>query len=405
MTPAKSRLDLRAPSSLAHVIFHGQSLSVGFMGVPALSKQPAHLGYSFVTGVRSADSLFYEAGEANSDPLTELAPLREREIGAFGETPATACALMLHQLLRDEDGLELEDVPSRVLFSAVGANGTRVRDLLDRDGFETLKLSTLYAVQAARRLGRHYEFSALCWIQGESDYDYGTDAELYAQDVLTLRAMAASIKAGMNARAGELPLLMTQTITHLAYGRERPSIALSQLRLAEMDSIALVCVPTALPFWPHDVHMAAVGYQWLGAYYGLALKRWLWDGVKPRHLHPEEAKVSGCTIDVRFDVPQEPLVIDTVSVPAQPHLGFSVSDHVGEEIKIESVSLLGPSTVRIDLARSTGEEARLRYGWCGDSVKGLGNLRDSAGETIFYQADGYSLPLHNWAPIFELFLN
>ena len=60
---------------------------------------------------------------------------------------------------------------------------------------------------------------------------------------------------------------------------------------------------------------------------------------------------------------------------------------------------------RIELARSTGEEARLRYGWCGDSVKGLGNLRDSAGETIFYQADGYSLPLHNWAPIFELFLN
>ena len=394
--------DLQAQASLAHVIFNGQSLSVGFMGVPALSTEPAPLAYSFTTGVRSMDGMCHEAVDGAPDPFTQLIPLRETDAGPFGETPATACAVMLHQLLREENGLELEDIPSRLFLSAVGANEMHIEGLVDPYGFQPLKLSTLYGVQAARGLNRRYGLSALCLIQGESDYDRGTDPAVYARKVLDLQAMTAAIKAGMNPRACAVPLLLTQTITHLAYKCDRPSIALAQLKLAEADSAALVCVPTALPFWPHDVHLAAAGYQWMGAYYGVALKRWLWDGVKPKHLRPLQARADGHAIEVVFEVPKEPLVIDTVAVPAQPSSGFSVVDGDGREAEIIGASLAGPSAVRLELRDPAPGGSQVRYGWRGDGTKGLGNLRDAAGDLLQYRGEGYTLPLHNWAPIFEL---
>ena len=82
--PSELSLDLRAPSSLARIIFHGQSLSLGFIGLPILSRPPTQLGYSFAHGVRCADSFFYENRDGVMDPFTKLAPLQERELDAFG---------------------------------------------------------------------------------------------------------------------------------------------------------------------------------------------------------------------------------------------------------------------------------------------------------------------------------
>lgn len=391
--------------TLAHVVFYGQSLSVGYMGIPAISTRPTPLGYRFKTGVRSLDA-FHRPNEAGAPAITEeVESLRESELAMFGETPATACVRMIAQLLEDEDGLTLEDTPLRFLMTAPGANTMSVSQLSGKDAFEGVKSSALLGAQAARGLQRSYRLAALAWIQGESDYaDDTTEAE-YARAVRQLRNTVGSIRTGMDPTAPTLPMLVTQTATHPAAKRDRPTIALAQLGLAKDHDIALVCVSYALPFWPNDVHLAAAGYQWMGAYHGLALKRWLFDGSKPRHLDPVRARAVGATIEIEFDVPSGPLAMDSNAIAEQPNFGFSVLDEAGAEVLVQSVRLAGESTVVLELQTDARASFAVRYAWGGDGTKGLGNLRDSTGDAIRYRSDGYELPLHNWAPIFELMVD
>ena len=388
--------------TLAHIVFYGQSLSVGYMGIPALSTAATALGYRFKAGVRSLDA-FHTTPDGGDPVITEeVEPLRETELAMFGETPATACVRMIEQLLADEDGLTPEGVPLRFLMTAPGANTMSVAELSSQNAFEGVKSNALLGVQAARTLQRSYRLSALAWIQGESDYVIGTPPDEYARSVRRLRSTVGSIRTGMDPTAPTLPMLVTQTATHRAAGRERPTIGLAQLELGRDENIALACVAYALPFWPNDVHLAAAGYQWLGAYHGLALKRWLFDGVKPRHLDPLRARAVGTSIEVEFDVPGGSLTLDTDAVVEQPAFGFTVVGGDGAELPIQSVRLAGPSTVELQLESPERPPLAVRYAWTGDGMKGLGNLRDSAGDMIRYRAEGYELPLHNWAPIFEL---
>jgi hypothetical protein len=140
--------------------------------------------------------------------------------------------------------------------------------------------------------------------------------------------------------------------------------------------------------------------MWIGAYFGLALKRWLWDGVKTKPMAPSAvADLGGGTVIATFPVDKgKKLVLDTVSLSNPGSYGFTAADAGGAAVTINSVTLIGTRQVKIQAAAPF---KWLRYGWVGDAEKGWGNLRDNSGDALVFDPSGINKPMHRWAPIFE----
>jgi len=158
---------------------------------------------------------------------------------------------------------------------------------------------------------------------------------------------------------------------------------------------------------PHNAsgnpHLTNIGYRWLGGYFGIALKRALIDGQKPRYLQPLAAVWDANNVTLRYSVPVGWLRFDTTYVTAIANQGFGLLDNTGSPVSITSVTVLGRDRVRVNFASGacpTG--SRVCYAWgvgMGDvtgPVNGpRGTLCDNQGATI--TANG--LRMDNYAPI------
>lgn len=159
-------------------------------------------------------------------------------------------------------------------------------------------------------------------------------------------------------------------------------------------------------------HLNAAGKVLQGEYAAQAIywhlydpvKKGTWTGLKVRSL-----SVNNSTIDVVFDVPYPPLVIDTTTIADCPGQGFSLQD---TSSVVQSVAVVAPNTVRITLDQAPAMTDHLLIGFTNtvpvvkDFVYPLVCLRDSSTQTSrWITKSNQPFPLYNWACLDRLPLN
>ncbi|HFF8985396.1 hypothetical protein [Serratia marcescens] len=159
-------------------------------------------------------------------------------------------------------------------------------------------------------------------------------------------------------------------------------------------------------------HLNAAGKVLQGEYAAQAIywhlydpvKKGTWTGLKARSL-----SVNNSTIDVVFDVPYPPLVIDTTTIADCPGQGFSLQD---ASAAVQSVAVVAPNTIRLTLSQAPAMSDHLLVGFTNtvpavkDFVYPLVCLRDSSTQTSrWITKNNQPFPLYNWACLDRLPLN
>ncbi len=383
-----------APAGYNHILFYGQSLSVGAAAGAVLSTAQPYSNVTFNGGPRAWDGSAYDFNAFK--PLVEDAVAPAPDGGTNrAETPCSGAANYASSLLAQAGIAPAEHI---ILASTGGWGGATIASL-SKPG---TRYSNLIAhVTGAQALDTDHAVHALCWMQGENDIISETSFATYRA---ALAQLQADIEDDVQSETGQTHPVYCLTY-QVSYGaRAHSDVALAQLDLAQKsDRFSLVTPTYHLPHAGDNVHLTAVGYKWAGAYFGRAYAE-IVQGRKPRWLNPISATRRGTEIRVRFQVPSLPLVLDTTALAATTDHGFRVTDG-GSPAAISSITTSG-SDVVITLSSAPSAAVVVRYAldYIGAGLTitngGSGNLRDSTPDSI--TIDGTPRPLWHVAPAFQL---
>jgi hypothetical protein len=122
-------------------------------------------------------------------------------------------------------------------------------------------------------------------------------------------------------------------------------------------------------------------------------------------LMPRSVSTHGNDVLIHMNVPCPPIIIDTISVLPVEHYGFSVitenNENILSSVKIEE------DTIRLTCSKSA-LNCRVRYAVNGEKMKSgrlhgpRGNLRDSQGDKVSFNAINIKYPLYNWCYQFDI---
>ena len=269
------------------------------------------------------------------------------------------------------------------------------------------------AYMQAKKRGWEFCVPAICWMQGESDIREYTKED-YKE---TLKQLHADLN-----RAVKVITHQEMDVHLVCYQSNAVSIAddfnpLNYDCIEMKPSQAIVdfinddsLFDASGPTYPYNfmreyLHIDAIGQQHIGYLDAITVMNIIKGKGKTYGLIPQSLSVEGNDVIVNFRVPCPPLVIDTVNVRYADHYGFSVINHVGENI-ISDVSIEGDN-VRLSCNNSP-INCKVRYAINGDKLKSgrlhgpRGNLRDSQGEKEKMTVHGNTYPVHNWAYQFDM---
>lgn len=376
-----------------HVLFYGQSLSVGAAAGALLSTSQPYSNVTFNGGPRAWNGTTWDFGTFK--PLVEdnVSPAPDGGTNRT-ETPCSGAANYASTRLAQGGIAPANHV---ILASTAGRGGFTIAQL--KNGAAWYANLTAH-VSGARAQSADYAVQTLCWMQGENDIISNTPYATYRADLAQLQA---DFEADAKAITGQTHPVYMLTY-QVSYGaRTWADMALAQLDLAQKNSRFALATPTY--HLPHSdgVHLTAIGYKWAGAYFGRAYSE-IVQGRKPRWLNPVSATRRGSQIRVRFQVPTLPLVLDTITLAATADHGFRVTDG-GVTATISSIAVEG-SDVVITMASAPTGAVVVRYALdalgAGLSITNgaSGNLRDSTADTI--TIGGAARPLYHVAPAFQL---
>ena len=269
------------------------------------------------------------------------------------------------------------------------------------------------AYMQAKKRGWEFCVPAICWMQGESDIREYTKED-YKE---TLKQLHADLN-----RAVKVITHQEMDVHLICYQSNAVSIAddfnpLNYDCIEMKPSQAIVdfinddsLFDASGPTYPYNfmreyLHIDAIGQQHIGYLDAITVMNIIKGKGKTYGLIPQSLSVEGNDVIVNFHVPCPPLVIDTVNVRYADHYGFSVINHIGENI-ISDVSIEGDH-VRL-CCNNSPINCKVRYAVNGDKLKSgrlhgpRGNLRDSQGEKEKMTIQGNTYPVHNWAYQFDM---
>lgn len=386
-----------------HVISYGQSLSLGTASTPPISTAQRFDNLKFAGGVRAQD--------AGSDPAVKYAslqPLTETESGTDGETPCSGFSDAVKELVLAENLIAYADQTYQFLCSAPGSGATTIANLSKGTAsYMRLTDDVTYGFSLAGSANKFAAVPAFLWVQGEADQNAGTTKAVYKT---ALDQLIADISTDVKAITGQTEhviCIMYQTSSCTAGQTNNGVIPHAQRDVANSNANAYMACPMYfLDYVSGGRHVTAESSKWFGAYMGLVFKRVVVDGEQWSPVQPTQAFRQGSIAVVKFNVPRPPLRIDTSQVAATTNYGFKLADSGGTPIAINSVSIIGPDTVKIIAASAIPAGAKLTYATDGTTASGRltgprGNLRDSQGDDIVFDGGGLNLPMHNWCITFE----
>ena len=179
----------------------------------------------------------------------------------------------------------------------------------------------------------------------------------------------------------------------------------AQLELVRDDSLFSASGPTYLySFAGERVHIDGVSQKRLGYLAGLSVIRLL-ESKSSKGLTPSNIAVQQNSVQIRFNIPSSPIVLDTVSILKSSNYGFSVIDSSNKNI-LEKVILKNDEVTLICSKSPKG--SKIRYAVNGTKDKSgykygpRGNLRDSQGNKLTAKIKNKNYPLHNWCYQFDI---
>jgi hypothetical protein len=376
-----------------HVLGTGQSLSLGAMGTPPLSREQPFENLMFDTGL--------EPGRTPTAfvPLVESATFMDEPV----ETPSSGMANLVAQIAREDYGRA-----HPILVSLHGESGASYPMIQKGTDSYARGLAQVTAAKSiAEAGGLSHVVRAVTVVHGESDGWQNWNEE-YEQALLEWQS---DVEADVRAITGQrepVPMFHSQYSAWSSVETTRTSIIPTQqlaAHLAAPGQVVLVGPKYQLPYADDGLHLASEGYTWLGEYYAKAYREHVLLGRAWEPLRPERAERVGASIVVRFVVPAPPLVLDTELVSDPGDFGFEVRSAEGAALEITAIELSGEGEVRIDLGAAPAAGAlRVLYALNaapgepgGPTTSPRGNLRDSDPTR-----SRTGQPLFNWCVHFDL---
>ncbi|BBM66360.1 hypothetical protein VA249_30060 [Vibrio alfacsensis] len=393
-------------SDINHVIYYGQSLSVGAAGQHPLSTSQPYRNLTFNAGPKSS-----KAGSVGNNPgLDAFKPLVEdinaADYGNDSNRGETCCSGHVNHVTRleaEEDGVDWQ-TGAQFLASAAGHGGYSIGQLKKGTTWYQVFLDHVTeAKKLADAAGKTYSVPCIVWIQGENDQSAGTAPDVYKQELVKLQLdMQSDIKA-ITGQSHRVLMMVYQTATNTIESESGSApISRAQLEVAkENPDIHFVTSIYHLPAAPDSVHLTNVGYKWLGHIMGRTYKNVVVDGLDQPQLMPKFATATDNILTVKFSVPYPPLSILGDYLADYQDAGFLVRDN-GGDVAITDIKV-GLDTVSMSISRPLGTGAVVRYGLDHSSrfKNGAGGqLHDSAPGV--FKHNGADYPLFNMAPHFEL---
>jgi hypothetical protein len=395
------------PWQITHVITYGQSLSQGFYNKPVLSTHQRYNAVRFSGGVRAQDA---DDAAHRDDAYGALVPLVEATAGDKSETPTAGTLDMIMQLMEQEDLRKHGDIRSELLGSAPGEGSKDISDLSDPGRFYAQLLSDVRHGKAiADAQHKSYGVAAITWTQGESDDSGHTSLATYESSLRKLRNdVDRDVKATTGQKA-DVEMVTYQLTSNRSFDQAYPHIALALLKASHDDPHIHLATPMYIFRYVDGRHTDNRSTRWLGAYYGLVIKRLVIDHVQWKPLEPASWRLRGDTVTVRFNVPAPPLRWDTRQVAANEDYGFRLTTSDGHVVPIDSVQITSPDTVTIKSDRALSSGTHLAYAFSGEGRAGSrygprGNLRDSQGDFIKFDDGKENLRLDDWCVVFDVAL-
>lgn len=394
-----------------HIIFDGQSLSVGADSKVALSTSQLH------GNVMIGNAVSYDlAREKVFSPMTGS--------GIKDEPPVLGTVNFFKALY------EKQAQPERVFIgSSCGVSGKAIEQL-SRGAHKDYWGRLVGAVQAGKEIAskedKSYGVAALCWVQGESNYspsgDFTGTKEGYKEKLKNFRAEFVKTATGIS-KQPKIPAFVTyQTSGAYTNDTNNLAIGMAQWELTQEVPGCYLATPT-YPFIDYGGHLTANGYRWMGAQFGKVLDKVMVRREKWKPLSPTKVTREGRTLAIDFHVPEPPLVFDAPYIgrnkpDVAKNKGFNVYDG-DAEVRISSLRIVGDTIVEIVCERDFVGDVYVRYA-SKFFYDGNGYLRDSdpavSEDTYIYDPNnqvqrpdenipsliGKPYPLYNWCIAFNL---
>jgi len=360
-------------SYIYHILSTGQSLSLGYNGVPVLSTTQPY-------------------NNKMLDGSNNLSPLIESSY----ESPASAMGNGLTSL----NGYQ-------IAVTKHGVGNTEYAGLKKGTNPYLNGLNqALFVKSGAENIGKVSRIIAVTSIHGERDHVIGTDASTYEGYLSEWQEDYDNDLKMITGQYNDIPLFTDQVSSFTGYNSATSVIPIAQLNASEnnLNKIYLV-TPKYFFDYADFAHITNTSYGWLGEYYAKVINKVVHEGVSWRPLSPDRAIISGNIIYVDFHVPEGELVFDTTLVSERNNKGFEYYDSTSSAT-ISNVEILDEDTVKITLSGiPTGNNQRVRYAYTGvpgtqpgaqNSDSAGGNLRDTDTATSLY-----GNTLYNWAVHFD----
>ncbi|HBY6335650.1 TPA: hypothetical protein MI402_26680 [Klebsiella pneumoniae] len=378
------------------ILAYGQSLSTGVRAQSVISLAQPYSNITFSSGVRGNGGIFTAV-----KPLVEddAKPTPDGESDA-AETVCSGTANYASLAMYRENGVLPSD---HVIFCSTAGHGAYTIAQLAK-GSAWYNSQFLNHLNGAKALNSDIALHAIAWLQGETDSNNTSYTK--AAHLAALLKLQSDITTDAQSITGQDSPVMFLTYQHSSRVKTNDAVPLAILEACETSDYFYFVAPTyAFPHYTDGLHLLAVGYKWIGAYYGRAYKQAVIDGIKPLAIMPKGATWHGNQVTIRFDVPVPPLVLDATNLAPTKDSGFAVYAG-GVAQTISAVEVLNGDTVVITLDSAITSAPQVRYAF--DNVgAGLtiqngasGNLRDSCPDTCIIA--GSEKPMFYLCPHFKL---
>ncbi|HDH1527136.1 TPA: SwmB domain-containing protein [Klebsiella pneumoniae] len=378
------------------ILAYGQSLSTGVRAQSVISLTQPYSNITFSSGVRGNGGIFTAV-----KPLVEddAKPTPDGESDA-AETVCSGTANYASLAMYRENGVLPSD---HVIFCSTAGHGAYTIAQLAK-GSAWYNSQFLNHLNGAKALNSDIALHAIAWLQGETDSNNTSYTK--AAHLAALLKLQNDITTDAQSITGQDSPVMFLTYQHSSRVKTNDAVPLAILEACETSDYFYFVAPTyAFPHYTDGLHLLAVGYKWIGAYYGRAYKQAVIDGIKPLAIMPKGATWHGNQVTVRFDVPVPPLVLDATNLAPTKDSGFAVSAG-GVAQTISAVEVLNGDTVVITLDSAITSAPQVRYAFdnlgAGLTIQNgaSGNLRDSCPDTCIIA--GSEKPMFYLCPHFKL---
>ena len=404
---------LSLPFAIEYLPHYGQSESVGFLSVPAVSTVNKYADLMFNTaGTRVQD----DTGVPLATLYGSLVPLAESDqtfgAGNYGETPCSGTVEMVHQMIADENGVPGAEQGFQLLACSAG-QGSSTLATLSKGGsvYPNLTNQITYGASLAAAAGATFGFRMVCFTQGNHDELGDTPYATYLSQIKQFRLDLSNDRATILGNAYTLQMSVCQDNSDKANLNTRPNVALAQLQASRDDpNIHIACVHYLFDT-VDAIHIVNTNTKWLGMYHGIVFKRVVlegktWTGVRPK---ANSGMRSGTTATLDFDVQVGKLVFDTSRVSDPGNYGFTLVTAADVDIPLTvKPQLVGPKRIKFTAGSTIPAGAKIRYGFnsvgatTNRSLGPRGCLRDQQGDYMpRFDPTGINAPTHNYCVIFE----